>query len=62
LNKADINFPKNDFIQKQTKINSLVSTVQSYKILTSCTVSMKLYHRYTPDSVINTCKFLVDVH
>jgi len=37
-----------------TEINSMTSTVHAAKTLTSSTDGMKLYHRHTLSSVINT--------
>jgi hypothetical protein len=63
-NKTCINFQRMIFlsdkelsqfyIQKQTKVNSVASTMHIGKTLISATVSMKLYYRHTLNSVINT--------
>jgi uncharacterized membrane-anchored protein len=41
-------------IKKQAKVNSFSSRMHIGKTLTSTKVGMKLYHRHTPNSVINS--------
>jgi len=61
------NFPKEDMylhlisnyhnsIQKQTKVNLNVSIMHTGETLISTTIGMKLYHRHTLNSVMNTTK------